>query len=620
MKKLLSLFLICVFLTGVNIHCSESVADCMDGVVSYAISEGESIISSSESVGIFPIASLSKLFTAALVLKLEEEGELSLDDRVFEILPEFSLNDERYIDITVEMLLNHTSGLMGSTMKNAVLYNEADSYNHDDFLNLIKAQRLKYTPGTMANYTNDGYTLLELIIEKVTKKSYTEYLHEVFDGFVPGDKIKTSSELTSFQEEVINANASCGIYSDAETVCKVLYKVFLSEEIISKEASLKMIKARDGALPGENFGLGIDCVSVYPFDAYGIKAVAKRGDGVYHHSAFLYLPEYEICATFIIKGGDSRIAETKAVAAVINYLKEKHGIEVEYYNFEKDFDVKGYNIEKIKKYEGIYMSSFGQYKFRTEDNSAILTDLMSGENTRLSYIGDGKFDIGDGVLYFSEFSDNVYMITEGITETGEGKSRYFDYYAVKIKFFGTNNSDWLTRKDNLYFLCDEKYNSLMYNQGLPYVHIGINTSVPGFIGYRKISDSDTAISDIVIPGSSGADLSDIKVYFINDKEYISNRSRTYLNAVNVPDIYNGEKSVCTILSDGYTRWFRAGEAKEKDISVDIIGKGAFYIYNNEGECLYSSLTEKGKSIIPEGGYIAFSGDTGTVFEITLAYK
>ena len=86
----------------------------------------------------------------------------------------------------------------------------------------------------------------------------------------------------------------------------------------------------------------------------------------------------------------------------------------------------------------------------------------------------------------------------------------------------------------------------------------------------------------------------------------------------MPDIYSGESSVCTILPDGYTRWFKSGNATGKKITVKTNGNGMFTLYNNRTECIYSSLKEETEVTVPEGGYIAFSGDVGTVFEITLA--
>jgi CubicO group peptidase (beta-lactamase class C family) len=69
----------------------------------------------------FGIGSVSKMFTTVAIMQLQDQGKLDLDEAVVNYIPEFRMNDERYRDITVRMLLNHSSGLMGSTYINGVL-------------------------------------------------------------------------------------------------------------------------------------------------------------------------------------------------------------------------------------------------------------------------------------------------------------------------------------------------------------------------------------------------------------------------------------------------------------------------------------------------------------------
>ena len=145
--------------------------------MSYALyREGEKIESSGADTA--PIGSVSKTYTAAMIMLLAEEGRLSLDEALYQYLPQFTMRDKRYRDITLRMLLNHTAGLYGSTLKNTMLYGEDSRWNHDHFLSMLSEQTLKHAPGAMASYSNDGYTLLELVIEAVTGKSYADCLKE----------------------------------------------------------------------------------------------------------------------------------------------------------------------------------------------------------------------------------------------------------------------------------------------------------------------------------------------------------------------------------------------------------------------------------------------------------
>ena len=78
------------------------------------------------------------------------------------------------------MLLNHSSGLQGSTLGNAFLFNDNDTYAHDTLLQQLSNQNLKADPGAFSVYCNDGFTLAEILVERVSGMSFTEFLHQNF--------------------------------------------------------------------------------------------------------------------------------------------------------------------------------------------------------------------------------------------------------------------------------------------------------------------------------------------------------------------------------------------------------------------------------------------------------
>ena len=95
-------------------------------------------------------------------MQLAEAGRVSLDAPVTRYLKDFKMADERYRQITVRMLLNHSSGLMGSHFENAMLFGDADPVAADSLLEQLSTQRLKADPGAYSVYCNDGFTLAEL--------------------------------------------------------------------------------------------------------------------------------------------------------------------------------------------------------------------------------------------------------------------------------------------------------------------------------------------------------------------------------------------------------------------------------------------------------------------------
>ena len=92
---------------------------------------------------LYGIGSVSKMYATAAVMKLVDEGKVDLDAPVVRYVPDFKMKDGRYKRITPRMLLNHSSGLQGSTLGNAFLFNDNDTYAHDTLLQQLSNQNLK---------------------------------------------------------------------------------------------------------------------------------------------------------------------------------------------------------------------------------------------------------------------------------------------------------------------------------------------------------------------------------------------------------------------------------------------------------------------------------------------
>ena len=123
----------------------------------------------------FDIASITKPFTAAAILKLMEEGKLNLEDAVDKYLPIFP-----YPEITISMLLSHRSGLMDYLhFIDASGWDKSINVTNSDLLNIMvenKSKVLINKPGTVYRYSNTNYSLLAMIVEKVSGTSYANYL------------------------------------------------------------------------------------------------------------------------------------------------------------------------------------------------------------------------------------------------------------------------------------------------------------------------------------------------------------------------------------------------------------------------------------------------------------
>jgi CubicO group peptidase (beta-lactamase class C family) len=124
----------------------------------------------------FMIGSITKQFTAMLITQLVEKGKLKLDNTISDFIPEFpkDIGDK----ITVEMLLCHSSGLILPEGIERYYYATSKEEWLQEYLKQLSEEGLRFEPGKGYGYSNGGYFILGLIIEKVTGKSYEEVLAE----------------------------------------------------------------------------------------------------------------------------------------------------------------------------------------------------------------------------------------------------------------------------------------------------------------------------------------------------------------------------------------------------------------------------------------------------------
>jgi CubicO group peptidase (beta-lactamase class C family) len=122
---------------------------------------------------IYRLASITKQFTAAAILHLAEEGKLSLDDRISDYLPHYPASGHR---ITIRNLLSHTSGV--SDVAVIPILEEAGGlgYTRERIIDLVASQPLDFEPGTGHSYSNVGFILAGMVIEKVSGTTYAGYL------------------------------------------------------------------------------------------------------------------------------------------------------------------------------------------------------------------------------------------------------------------------------------------------------------------------------------------------------------------------------------------------------------------------------------------------------------
>jgi CubicO group peptidase (beta-lactamase class C family) len=192
----------------------------------------------------FMIASVSKAFTAACILKLEEEGKIDVNDPINKYLPDYP--EWAGSEITVHQLLTHTSGIPDYINDFPLAFRIKRFLNwhpsREKLVASFKNKELNFEPGTNYDYSNSGYVLLALIVERVSGMEFNLYLKKhilepvrmintgttSFDGVnggavAYGGKNYDPKPLKNFRTEYIFGMG--GLYSTSKDLYKWMYSL-----------------------------------------------------------------------------------------------------------------------------------------------------------------------------------------------------------------------------------------------------------------------------------------------------------------------------------------------------------------------------------------------------------
>ena len=217
----------------------------------------------------FYLASVSKQFTSMAIMLLKQKGKLNYEDKLSDYFPEFSDYGE---NITIRHLLTHTSGI--PDYLNELGASKKDITNEDVLRILTNNSKPNFKPGDKYSYSNSGYILLSLIIEKASGKEFHQYLKEtifiplkmqntlVYDTSKPiidNKAIGYSSNGTVDDYQLLTTGDG-GIYSTAKDL-QLWLNAINSSTLISNETlqeAYKPFKLNNGKLSYYGFGWILD--------------------------------------------------------------------------------------------------------------------------------------------------------------------------------------------------------------------------------------------------------------------------------------------------------------------------------------------------------------------------
>ena len=277
----------------------------------------------------FRIASISKPMTAVAILQLYEKGIIDLDKPIQNYLPEFPKKEKG--DITVRQLLNHTSGV--SNYKS-----DFESVHFTHYPNSIKAldefkdRELDFEPGSTFIYTSYGYTLLGAIIEKVTGKSYQNYMQK--NIWEPSKMTHTDIEDSNLdyenksdvyikmgntfyripQNDLSHTYSGGGVQSTAEDMLK-FGKAILDYQLINPKTTELMIHLTDTVSKEKEYTNGwFNWIT----PKYG-KVIEHNGKQVGCSSFFRIFIDEKIVVTTLANNMNSR-EEVRNLSIELSYL------------------------------------------------------------------------------------------------------------------------------------------------------------------------------------------------------------------------------------------------------------------------------------------------------------
>ena len=390
------------------------VARGSDVIVSkgYGLANVEWNIPSSPSAR-FRVASITKQFTAAAILLLEERGRLKIDDLVKTHLPEAPATWDR---ITIFHLLTHTAGfpdLLAPVAARQVPVESADG-TVAGYVTALMQRPLESQPGDRFTYTNAGYFVLGHLIQKLTGQSYETFINEnIFTPLGMKDSgldspraiPRRAGSYTVTPKGLVNAssvsdrvvpNTAAGLYSTTEDLMRWQNGLY-GGKVLSKTSLQKMTTPFKG-----EYGLG-----VYIRTVDGRRA-ATHGGGVPPFANLTYFFDRGVSVVVL---GNLSVAPSAEIAGYLGALA--HGATVQLMS-EKTAITLAPSV--LARYTGVYQSANGQTttirveggQLAAQPGSAAALPLLAESETRffnrdinvvVEFVRDGAGNVAELVVH-----------------------------------------------------------------------------------------------------------------------------------------------------------------------------------------------------------------------------
>lgn len=384
-----------------------SVAVSRNGKIIYAKSVGfsdyENKIKADENSK-YRIGSISKTFTAVLVLKAAEDNKLDLDQTIGQYFPTIR-NAEK---ITIKNLLNHQSGIHNFTDDEDYLTWNTQPRTEEEMISIIADAGSDFEPGSRSQYSNSNFVLLTYILEKCFQRTYAELLKRYItqpaglnNTYLGGKTNTGAKECKSYrytgaweaepETDISIPLGAGGIVSTPGDLVKFSDALF-SGKLLEKE-SLEIMKTFR-----ERYGTGLFQIPFYDKTGYG-----HTGGIDGFSSVFSYFPDGEI--SYAMTSNGTNFNDNNISIAVLSAVYDKP------YNIP-EFTTYDVSAEELDSYSGIYSSALIPLKITITKNNKTLIAQAAGQLSfplEATAKGKFKFDQADVVLEFDAAAGTMLL-------------------------------------------------------------------------------------------------------------------------------------------------------------------------------------------------------------------
>ena len=327
----------------------------------YGYSHEEQKIPNDENT-VFNIASVTKTFTAALILKLQEQGKLSLSDVVSKYYPGYPNGDK----ITIHHLLNQTAGIPDYLQdKKFQAIDQSKPQTLEEMIAFFKDKPLEFEPGRAFAYSNSNYTLLGYIIEKVTGLSYEAAL----DAYIFKPLHLKQTSYGPPQKNNLNVATGYMMYYKNFKRPAMVVHPSISYATGAIYSTVKDLYAWHRALQTNRFLSARSLAAAYKKDnprygygwfsdsLYGRLRVSHDGNIPGYKSNINRFPQDDVCVIALSNANNSGVGGI--VRNIVNIL------------YQQPLSRSFANTPVLQLAEAIKKEYTGIYKFRKEDSSQI---------------------------------------------------------------------------------------------------------------------------------------------------------------------------------------------------------------------------------------------------------